>query len=149
MKQNTQGSILVTAVVIIMIIMVLLGAALTIASSYYTSSVHENTKKQVYLSAKSSAEVMVHYIQNGNRDFIPMVAKSIQITNIEVEGDAVDKTAQITRIDEDTIKVVVEASFDDYRYTLQMDLKQATTKWVVQSYCEAKEGNALCQTKRE
>lgn len=144
MKNNTKGSILVTAVVIIMIIMVLLGAALTIASSYYTSSVNENTKKQVYLSAKSSAEVIVNYIQNGVTDFIPIEAKSIQIANIEVDGDPVDKQARMIRIDENTIKVVVEASFDDYRYTMQIDLKRVATKWVIQSYCEAKEGNALC-----
>lgn len=144
MKQNTKGSILVTAAVIIMIIMVLLGAALTIASSYYTSTINENTKKQVYLSAKSTTQIIAGYIQKGMSDFTPTDAETIQITSIEVDNDQIDKKAKIIRIDENSIKIIVEANFDDYRYTLQADLKRVATKWVMQSYCEAKEGNALC-----
>ncbi len=144
MKQNTKGSILVTAIVIIMIIMILLGAALTIASSYYTSSVNENTKKQVYLSAKSGADLIVHYVQSGTKKVIPDVGDTMRISEMSVEDDPVTKKGYVKRIDEDTIKIVIDASFDDYTYKMQVDMKLTSLQWMTKSYCEAKEGDTLC-----
>ena len=144
MKKNTSGSILVTAVVIIMIIMVILGASLSIASSYYTSSINENTKKQVYLSAKSGADLLVNYVQSGNNKIIPNVKETIAFDTMEVEEDPVDKEGSIQRIDESTIKIVVDAKFDEFTYSIQVILENSGTAWEIKSYCEAKEGEALC-----
>ncbi|MDD3049147.1 MAG: hypothetical protein PHQ89_04130 [Bacilli bacterium] len=145
MRKDTRGSTLVAAVAVIMIIMIILGASLTIASSYYKRSVNENTKKQVYLSAKSSAEVIAEYIGENKTELIPANNnEQIVISNMSVEDEHIDLKGYVLRIDEDTLKIVMEATFDDYQYKIQVIMKYNDLVWSTNSYCEAKEDDKLC-----
>lgn len=145
MRKNTRGSTLVAAVAVIMIIMIVLGASLTIASSYYKRSVNEITQRQVYLSAKSSAEIVASCITDNEEKLIPEVGKQIKINNINIDDEVNDYSGYILRIDDSTIKIVLEARFDeDVSYKIQIVMKQENLLWTTNSYCEAKEGDELC-----
>lgn len=143
-RKNTKGSTLVAAVIVIMVVMIILGAALTISSSYYKRSIHENVKKQVYLSAKSGANVISQYIIEGEEKLIPNANEIISF-QLETGQDHIAKEGSITRVDEKTIKIVMKATLDDtHKDNIQMILILKDGSWQVYSYCEAKEGNALC-----
>lgn len=145
MKNNKNGSTLVAAIVVIMIIMVVLGAALSIASSYYKTSVNDMVKKQVYLSAKSSIHLVANYIEENNQKLIPEnVGDSKKIKDIDVDGDTCTETGTVTKIDDNTIKIVLESAFDDVTYKMQLIMTYADYKWSIDSYCEAKDGDQLC-----
>lgn len=145
MRKNTRGSTLVAAVAVIMIIMIVLGASLTIASSYYKRSVNEITQRQVYLSAKSSAEIVASCIAENEEKLIPEVGKQIGIEDIDIDDEINEFRGYVLRIDDTTIKIVIEARFDeDFSYKIQIVMKQENYSWIINSYCEAKEGNELC-----
>lgn len=145
MRKNTRGSTLVAAVAVIMIIMIVLGASLTIASSYYKRSVNEITQRQVYLSAKSSAEIIASCISENEAKLIPEVGKQIGIEDIDIDDEINEFKGYVLRIDDTTIKIVLEARFDeDFSYKIQIVMKQENYSWIINSYCEAKEGNELC-----
>lgn len=145
MRKNTRGSTLVAAVAVIMIIMIVLGASLTIASSYYKRSVNEITQRQVYLSAKSSAEIVASCISENEAKLIPIVGKQIGIEDIDIDDEINEFKGYVLRIDDTTIKIVLEARFDeDFSYKIQIVMKQENYSWIINSYCEAKEGNELC-----
>lgn len=145
MRKNTKGSTLVAAVAVIMIIMIVLGASLTIASSYYKRSVNEVTRRQVYLSAKSSAEIVASCIAENETKLIPEVGKRIDIDEIDINDEIHKFSGYILRVDDTTIKIVIEARFDDETsYTIQIVMKQEDLLWTTNSYCEAKEGDELC-----
>lgn len=145
MRKNTRGSTLVAAVAVIMIIMIVLGVSLTIASSYYKRSVNEITQRQVYLSAKSSAEIIASCISKNEEKLIPEVGKQIGIENIDIDDEINEFKGYVLRIDDTTIKIVLEARFDeDVSYKIQIVMKQENLLWTTNSYCEAKEGDELC-----
>lgn len=145
MRKNTKGSTLVAAVAVIMIIMIVLGASLTIASSYYKRSINEITQRQVYLSAKSSAEVIANCISENEEKLIPEIGEQLKINDIKIDNEVNKYHGYIIRIDESTIKIVVEAIFDDdVNYKIQIVMKKENLKWITNSYCEAKEGDELC-----
>ncbi|NBK98155.1 MAG: hypothetical protein EOM50_09060 [Erysipelotrichia bacterium] len=146
MKKNTKGSTLVAAVAVIMVIMVILGASLTIASSYYKRSVNENIKKQVYLDAKSGANVIASYIEEGNEQFIPKEkGNKIQIKEVSVESVSNTLSGYVLRVDEHTMKVVMVAKFDEqFTYSIQLVMKFEQLRWKTNAYCKAKEGDTLC-----
>lgn len=145
MRKNTRGSTLVAAVAVIMIIMIVLGASLTIASSYYKRSVNEITQRQVYLSAKSSAEIIASCISENEAKLIPEVGKQIGIEDIDIDDEINEFKGYVLGIDDTTIKIVLEARFDeDFSYKIQVVMKQENYSWIINSYCEAKEGNELC-----
>lgn len=145
MRKNTKGSTLVAAVAVIMIIMIVLGASLTIASSYYKRSINEITQRQVYLSAKSSAEIVASCIAENERKLIPEEGKTIKINDINIDDEINNYSGYIFRVDDSTIKIVIEARFDeDVSYKIQIVMKQENLLWTTNSYCEAKEGDELC-----
>lgn len=145
MRKNTKGSTLVAAVIVIMVIMVVLSGALTISSSYSKRSISENTRKQVYLSAKSGANTVAQLIVNGNSDFIPTTIGEEKEFTLELESDMMDKKGKVKKIDDKTLKITVEATFDeDMKYKYQVIMKYSNKKWIVYSNCEAKDGDALC-----
>lgn len=145
MRKNTKGSTLVAAVAVIMIIMIVLGASLTIASSYYKRSINEITQRQVYLSAKSSAEIVASCIAENETKLIPKEGKTIKIDDINIDDEINNYSGYIFRVDDSTIKIVIEARFDeDFSYQIQIVMKQENLLWTTNSYCEAKEGDELC-----
>lgn len=145
MRRNTKGSTLVAAVAVIMIIMIVLGASLTIASSYYKRSVNEITRRQVYLSAKSSAEIVADCIADNEYKLIPEVGKQIGIDEIDIDEETNEFSGFVLRVDNTTIKIVIESRFDDdFSYKIQIVMKREDLIWKINSYCEAKEGNELC-----
>ena len=85
------------------------------------------------------------YIEQGNSKVIPTkVGETITIDALEVENDIVDKSGSIKMVDDKTIKVVITASFNDYTYEIQADMKKVSLNWAVQSYCKAKAGDLGC-----
>lgn len=145
MRKNTRGSTLVAAVAVIMIIMIVLGASLTIASSYYKRSINEITQRQVYLSAKSSAEIVANCIAENETKLIPEEGETIKIDDINIDDEINNYSGYIFRVDDSTIKIVIEARFDeDFSYQIQIVMKQDNFSWTINSYCEAKGGDELC-----
>lgn len=145
MRKNTKGSTLVAAIAVIMIIMIILGASLTIASSYYQRSINENTKKQVYISAKSYAEVISAYIRENEEKLIPIKADEKKIIqSIETDDEKMKISGYVLRIDDTTLKIVVKSEFDDFNYEFQTIMKYRELQWVNTSYCESKAGDELC-----
>lgn len=145
MRNNTKGSTLVAAIAVIMIIMVILGASLTIASSYYKRSINENTQRQVYLTAKSSADVIAEYIIENEKKLIPeIVGDRITINSMEIDNVYNEISGYVLRVDEKTLKIVITATFDDYDYTIQTIMENKDFSWIKHSYCEAKAGDELC-----
>lgn len=145
MRKNTKGSTLVAAIAVIMIIMIILGASLTIASSYYQRSINENTKKQVYISAKSYAVVISGYIHENEEKLIPTKADEKKIIrSIETDDEKMKISGYVLRIDDTTLKIVIKSEFDDFNYEFQTIMKYRELHWVNTSFCEGKAGDELC-----
>lgn len=136
MKKDTRGSGIIWAIAVVMILSVIIAGALTFAYYNYHATIHNTTKVQLELDAKSCLVSVVSAIESGKytSDMIPNTLQEQKSFSLTVPLSSVVKEGYIKKTKKTEIVVVLTLQKGNQETTVKAYLDFVERKWQLNHY---------------
>lgn len=132
-RKTEQGSLLVWVSVVLLLITIFSGAVLTISLAYHQRSINNNASRQAYFTARSACNTIGGEICSGTETGKSLLAKlpvgyTVSVPGIDFAQAEMGRcSAQLRRLDEDTIAITATATVGTQTRTVTLRLNRGTS----------------------
>lgn len=132
-RKTEQGSLLVWVSVVLLLITIFSGAVLTISLAYHQRSINNNASRQAYFTARSACNTIGGEICGGTETGKNLLAKlpvgyTVSVPDIDFAQAEMGRcSAQLRRLDEDTIAITATATVGTQTRTVTLKLNRGTS----------------------